>query len=212
MTAFARSERHALCETLLAVGPDAPTLCAGWRARDLAAHLVLRETRPVAAAGIVLTPIAGWTNRVQRTLAGQPWQDLVHRVRKPPFWTPFSWSPIEEAVNLTENFVHHEDVLRAQPGWSTPRRLEPAYEDALWTALGARTRFFLRRSPVAVTLRRPDGATFAVRPRNGGRGEVVLAGRPGELLLFAFGRRGHARVDVTGADADVAAFQRVYRR
>jgi uncharacterized protein (TIGR03085 family) len=212
MTAFARSERRALCETLLAVGPDAPTLCEGWLARDLAAHLVLRETRPVAAAGIVLAPIAGWTERVQRSLADQPWPELVRRVQNPPFWTPLSWSPVEEAVNLTENFVHHEDVLRAQPDWASPRRLEPDYEDALWKALVARNRFFFRRSPAAVTLRRPDGTTFQrTRPATAGGDNVTLAGRPGELLLFAFGRRRQARVDVLGTDADVAAFKRVYK-
>lgn len=59
MTAFARSERLALCETLRAVGPDAPTLCEGWLTRDLAAHLVLRESRPDAAPGIVVSALAG---------------------------------------------------------------------------------------------------------------------------------------------------------
>lgn len=211
MTAFARRERRALCETLLAVGPDAPTLCAGWLARDLAAHLVLRETRPAAAAGIVLTPIAAWTERVQQSLADQPWSELVRRVGNPPFWTPFSWGPVEEAVNLTENFVHHEDVLRAQSDWTEPRAVDPDYEDALWKALVARNRFFFRHSPVAVMLRQPDGTTFTARaPSERGSG-VVLAGRPGELLMYAFGRRQHARVDVLGVQADVAAFKRVYR-
>jgi uncharacterized protein (TIGR03085 family) len=211
MTAFARSERRALSETLVAVGPDAPTLCDGWCARDLAAHLVLRETRPIAAAGIVFSPVAGWTDRVQRSIADQPWPELVRRVEVPPFWTPFSWSPVEEAVNLTENFVHHEDVLRAQPNWAEPRTLEPDYEEALWKALVARNRFFFRRSPVAVTLRRPGGTSFAARSGSGDGGEVILAGRPGELLLYAFGRRRYARVEVLGDDADVTAFTRVYR-
>src|SRR5258706_5048708 len=53
---YARAERHALADTLLAAGPDAPTLCEGWATRDLAAHLVLRERRPDAAAGILFKP------------------------------------------------------------------------------------------------------------------------------------------------------------
>jgi uncharacterized protein (TIGR03085 family) len=211
MTAFARSERRAMCKTLLAVGPDAPTLCEGWQTRDLAAHLVLRETRPIAATGIVFPPVAGWTARVQRSLADQPWPELVRRVQDPPFWTPFSWSLLEEAVNLTENFVHHEDVLRAQPNWAEPRSLDLDYEEALWKALVARNRFFFRHSPVAITLRRPNGTTFPARPASRDGGEVDLSGRPGELLLYAFGRRSHARVDVLGTNADVVAFTRVYR-
>ena len=40
-------------------GPDGPTLCEGWQTRDLAAHLVLRERRPDAAAGVMGGPLAG---------------------------------------------------------------------------------------------------------------------------------------------------------
>jgi hypothetical protein len=39
---FVDPSREVLAETLLAAGPDAPTLCRGWRNRDLAAHLFLR--------------------------------------------------------------------------------------------------------------------------------------------------------------------------
>ena len=46
--------RRTLCEVFDDVGPDAPTLCEGWATRDLAAHLVVRETRPDAAAGILV--------------------------------------------------------------------------------------------------------------------------------------------------------------
>src|SRR5439155_20488720 len=55
----ARDERSALCDLFAEVGPDAPTLCGGWLTRDLAAHLVIRERRPDAAAGIVIKPLAG---------------------------------------------------------------------------------------------------------------------------------------------------------
>ena len=53
-TDVARQERQELCDLLLEVGPEAPTLCAGWTTRDLAAHLVVRESRPVAAVGIIV--------------------------------------------------------------------------------------------------------------------------------------------------------------
>ena len=60
MTAASR-ERAALVNTMRAVGPDAPTLCGEWTTRDLAAHLVLRERRPDAAAGILVPALAGYT-------------------------------------------------------------------------------------------------------------------------------------------------------
>ena len=36
---FAALERAALCDALLEVGPDSPTLCDGWTSHDLAAHV-----------------------------------------------------------------------------------------------------------------------------------------------------------------------------
>jgi uncharacterized protein (TIGR03083 family) len=57
----ARDERTALCDLLTELGPDQPTLCAGWQTGDLAAHLVLREHRPDAGAGVLGGPLSGYT-------------------------------------------------------------------------------------------------------------------------------------------------------
>ena len=59
-----RTERQALCDTMLAAGPDAPTLCEGWSVLDLAAHLVVRENRPDAGLGLVVRPLAGRLDRI----------------------------------------------------------------------------------------------------------------------------------------------------
>ena len=61
---LAQSERAELAATLRTVGPDAPTMCGDWDARDLAAHLVIRERRPDAALGIVFSNDAGTTEKV----------------------------------------------------------------------------------------------------------------------------------------------------
>ncbi|MFM7872077.1 MAG: maleylpyruvate isomerase N-terminal domain-containing protein, partial [Actinomycetota bacterium] len=50
----ARTERDLICDLFTNFGPDAPTLCAGWTTRDLAAHIAVRERRPDAAAGILI--------------------------------------------------------------------------------------------------------------------------------------------------------------
>ena len=68
---YSREQRLALCTTLEEAGPDAPTLCAGWTALNLAAHLVLREHRLDASAGIPGGPLAGHTARVQDRLASR---------------------------------------------------------------------------------------------------------------------------------------------
>ena len=62
---YSRDERLALCALLDKTGPDAPPLSAGGTTGDLAAHLVLREHRPDAAAGVLGGPLAGYTARVQ---------------------------------------------------------------------------------------------------------------------------------------------------
>jgi hypothetical protein len=65
VTNLAPTERAAICDLLERFGSDEPTLCEGWRSRDLAAHLVLREGRPDAAPGIVVGFLAGRTKRVR---------------------------------------------------------------------------------------------------------------------------------------------------
>ncbi|WP_086830202.1 TIGR03085 family metal-binding protein, partial [Allokutzneria sp. NRRL B-24872] len=115
---LARDERSALSELFEKVGPDAPTLCGDWLTRDLAAHLVIRERRPDAAAGILVSALAGYTERVQKSYAAKPWRELVELVRTgPPTLSPFSLPGVDESANGAEFFVHHEDVRRGVPGW-----------------------------------------------------------------------------------------------
>src|ERR1700744_5490681 len=81
----AQQERAALAALLDETGPDSPTLCEGWQTRDLAAHLVLRERRPDAAAGVVGGPLAGHTARVQRQFLDRySYADLVALFRSGP--------------------------------------------------------------------------------------------------------------------------------
>lgn len=204
---FARDERLDLCRLLDKTGPAAPTLCEGWRALDLAAHLVLRERRPDAAAGVMGGPLAGHTERVQRGLIERtPYSQLVAAIRNgPPKLSFFSIPGVDERANLIEYFVHHEDVRRAAEGWE-PRDLPPALADLLWQRLRA-ARLFLHRAPVGVELARDDLADpegqpvrFTARARTP---VVTVTGAPAELLLWALGRTGAARVRLDGAEADV---------
>jgi hypothetical protein len=59
-------------------------------------------------------------------------------------------------------------------------------------------RFLAHEVPVGVDVRTPDGREAQVK---GGSDPVVLRGTPGELLLFLFGRRSVAQVEVEGSDA-----------
>ena len=201
----ARRERTELAELMLAVGPDAPTLCGGWTTRDLAAHLVVREARPDAGPGIVFAPLSGWTDRLTKAAATRPYPELVRQVRTgPPTLSFFSLPGAEGLGNLIEYVVHHEDVRRAQPGW-TPRDLPADLSDELWSRLGQTGRLMYRRVPVGVTLRRTDGPGGQLVVRKG-KPLVSLTGTAQELLLRTYGRRA-VRVEVAGPPEAVAAFE-----
>ncbi|WP_345710925.1 TIGR03085 family metal-binding protein, partial [Kineococcus glutinatus] len=193
-----------LCDDALEAGPDAPTLCAGWSVRDLLVHLVVRDSRPDAAAGLVLPPLAGHSRAVSGRLAALPFDELVGRVRSgPPAWSPARLPGVAPLVNGAEFFVHHEDVRRAQPSW-TPRVLRRDVEDALWSAVRTVGRLAYRRAGVGVVLVVPGGRRAVVRR---GPLAVSVAGRPGELLLHAFGRGARALVDVDGSPEALRRFR-----
>ncbi len=208
---YARDERLALCALLDELGPAEPTLCEGWRTVDLAAHLLLRERRPDAAAGVLGGPLARHTASVQAHLARRPFAQLVDLVRMgPPRFSPLAIPGADERVNTVEYFVHHEDVRRAQPGWE-PRTLSSGLQDALWDRLPM-ARLMLRRAPVGVELvrddlaRSADGQQASVRITAKARTPVVtVTGAPAELTMWAMGRTGAARVRLDGSAPDLTA-------
>ncbi len=201
----AQRERHELAELLLETGPDAATLCEGWTTRDLAAHLVVRESRPDAAPGILFSPLAGWTDRVQQAVASQPFPELVRKVRTgPPTLSVFSLPGADSAANLVEYFVHHEDVRRGAEGWA-PRDLPADLSDGLWRRLSGMARLLFRRVPCGVVLERTDGSGETVTAKKG-TSRVILRGTAGELVLRAYGRTA-AHVDLAGDPECVTAFE-----
>ncbi|MFE9689993.1 TIGR03085 family metal-binding protein [Micromonospora sp. NPDC005806] len=197
MPRYARSEREALADLLLDLGPDAPTLNEGWTTRDLAAHLLVRERRPDAAGGILLPPLRGYGEAVRRRVAAGPFADLVARVRRPPVWSPVSNPLTDELANTLEFFIHHEDVRRAQPGW-LPRDLPAGLQAALWRRGALLARTALRRFPADLLVQAPG---FGERTVGRGGERLRLVGAPGELVLFLSGRQRAARVQVDGPAA-----------
>jgi len=200
---FASRERAALCAALTAVEPDAPTLCEGWTAHDLAAHVWCRENDPLAAPGVVIGALADLTaSRMEAVKRRWAYPELVRQIaRGPRPVSPFALPALDEAGNTVEFFVHTEDVRRA--GGLEPRKSDPAFEDHASRALATVARRLLRAAPVGVVFERTDsGERLRVRP---GSSSVTVAGAPSELLLFAFGRVGHARVGLVGDPVDVAS-------
>lgn len=205
MTA-AQRERAALVETMREVGPDAPTLCGDWTARDLAAHLVVRERRLDATPGIMIPALAGYTDRVQRqTARGCEWSELLDKVASgPPLYSPFKL--LDPVANMGEMYIHHEDVRRAQSGWE-PRPLDDSTVKALTRSLPLMARMTLAKAPARITLQTPQGTVLAIV----GKGRpLTVVGQAQELLLFVSGRD-EVRVEFEG-DAPVADAVRKNRR
>ncbi len=200
---YARLERAEICADFDRLGPDAPTLCKGWLTRDLAAHLVIREGRIDASVGIQVKALAGYTARVQNKKAALPWPQLVDKLRNgPPPWSAFRRAKLDGEVNTVELFVHHEDVLRAQPGW-TPRVLDPGLTAELTSRLERTGKFTLRKVPLAVSVALPDVAQMRLTTAGPA---VTIAGNVEDVLMEIFGRT-NDRVTVTGEPAAVAAWR-----
>lgn len=205
-----------MCALLDKTGPDAPTLCEGWHTSDLAAHLVLRERRPDAAVGILGGPMAKYTQRAQHKLSSRtPFPMLVELIRTgPPRLSPFGIPGVDGKANFAEYFIHHEDVRRAQPSWE-PRDLDDGVTDAIWGML-RQARLTLRKVPVGIEFARDDvgqriddqrAVRMTVRPRTP---MVTVIGPPAELLMWTFGRTDAARIELEGAEADVAALKQAH--
>ncbi|WP_193315101.1 TIGR03085 family metal-binding protein [Nostocoides sp. F2B08] len=205
--AVAAAERSALCDTLLEVGPDAPTLCSPWRTRDLAAHLVLREHRPDLVVAAHLPGVSDRLEREQNELAtATPWPELVERVRSgPPAWHPTQIAAVDDAVNTLEFFIHHEDILRAGDP-SVVRELSEETAQGVWTALKRTAKLLFRKVDAGLVLAAPGYGRIAVKAPSR-RGSVTVTAAPGELALLGFGRATHAHFDARGSKAAVTALQ-----
>jgi uncharacterized protein (TIGR03085 family) len=198
VTNFAVVERRHLAALLRRVGPDAPTLCEGWVTRDLAVHLIERDSRPDLIAGTVLPKIPVLSKRAQEAdaqLRRQDWGELVSKVEKPALYSPARLGPLDKRMNTAEFFVHHEDVRRAQETWHRRQLLQEEERD-LWAALKLMGKALLRPEQDSVLL-----VANGYGSVTGGKAKTttvrIVRGTPSELLLWAFGRREQAEVAIT---------------
>jgi len=167
--------------------------------------MIVREYRPDASPGILIPALAGHTKSVQDKAAKDDWDSMIAKFAAgPPLYSPLK--PLDRFVNVTEMFVHHEDVRRAAPGWE-PRTLGPAENKAILTPLKAMAKRAIAKSPATVELVTTEGEQIAT----GGHGPAVrITGEPLELLLFTFGRA-QTRLDFEG-DADAVAAVKAAKR
>ncbi|WP_333619983.1 TIGR03085 family metal-binding protein [Dietzia sp.] len=201
--------RNNLTDLMLAVGPDAPTLCEGWRARDLAAHLVVRERRPDSLPGILLERFAAHTEKVQNEQARTPFTKLIDLIRSgPPKWSPMSFGPIDQATNLMEYAIHAEDIRRANEIADLPE-MPAQVDDDVWNSLPMFARMTLRSLRVGVIAQcvgRPDAT---LRATHKGQSVARLVGAPRSVAL-AVGGRGFDGVKLEGPPDALSAVRQAF--
>ena len=211
---LARTERAALADLLVELGPDQPTLCEGWTTADLLVHLQVRERRPDAMIGMFLPPLAGWTAKVSARYRERPWQQQIQALRSgPPAYSPLGWGPVDDKANSMEMFIHHEDARRGRPGWQ-PRELDaPTREQLVAMATSFLAVRGLRKVGVPTSAEltdEPGGRprTIVLVPAKGAQqsGGVVLRGGIADILLWLSGRSA-VDVEFVGDPAAVAAVQ-----
>jgi uncharacterized protein (TIGR03085 family) len=183
-------ERRELCDLMIEVGPDSPTLCEGWTTLDLAAHLVLREH------------FKRWNDKRMEEEKAKGLPELVERLRDGAPLVPWRLPKIRTLLNGLEYFIHHEDVRRAN---GLPRRPDrPDLEALAWSAVGLTGRRVARKiRPFGLEVRTPAGLSR----RFGRAPQTVMIGEPTELLLYLSGRREAAEVDLEGGPEAIAALQ-----
>ncbi|MEX5632955.1 TIGR03085 family metal-binding protein [Parafrankia sp. FMc2] len=208
----ARVRREILADLLRELGPASPTLCTGWTAHDLAAHLVTRERVLWAGPGLVMGALHGITERAERaTMRAHTYPELVEMFRAgPPRWHPTRFAAVDDAANLIEFYVHTEDLRRAAPDgpdgglaggsagtvWNAAESDAAPDRNAMWASLRLIGLAGFRQSAIGVVAERTDApGRLTLRRREP---VVEIVGPPEELLLYAFGRRAAARVELRG--------------
>lgn len=196
MTRKLRDERYAVfCETLAAVPPDAPTLCEGWTAHDLAAHVWIIKRVPSAWPGMTLPLLAGVTvARLTQVKERWSYPELIDRLRQHgPAIAAMPGDAFEGHRHaLGEYVVHTEDILRANDLPAPPDT--PALRNALWRRAALAAWALHGRGPEGLLLQRPRGGdVIVVRSRPGG---ISVIGEPIEVLLWVHGRESAADVEI----------------
>jgi uncharacterized protein (TIGR03083 family) len=180
------AERVSLADLLDSLGEqewETPSLCAGWRVRDVAAHLTLAQMRPLPAVVAALRARGNFNRMIHDTAVRQarrlPAEEYAPRLRamagsrrKAP-----GVSHLEPLIDV---LVHGQDIAiplgRPRP---MPARAAAAAADRVWPNL------FPWRAE-----RKLGGLRFAATDCSWSAGDGLLVEGPiGAILLLLTGRR-----------------------
>lgn len=197
--ALAQDERADLAALLAGLDPaqwDAPTLCAGWRVRDVVGHVfgydeigVFGTVRRFVAGGFSLhranaLGIAADAERSPDELLAR----IGRHLRPRGITTMFGGR-----IALTDALIHHQDIRRPL---GMPREI-PA--DRLRTALD-----FARTAPPLGAAKRIAGLTLTATDLDWAAGSGPVVEAPAEALLLAMAGR-DTTAELAGPGAPILA-------
>lgn len=210
-------QRKELCSVLASLTDaqwEAETVCAGWNAKHVAAHLIARERNPLAALGIVVPAFSGFHERGIAKIMPYPNQWVIDRLRSGPPW----WTRIAQ-VHIGEDWIHTQDITRGQANIVDPSNEldsdsgthHPELVRALSRACDRFAPLVLRGVNGPFRLLITDGMAyqrtwllrpghrFALRANKANiTPDVTITGAIGELLLTLTGRERVANTVFTG--------------
>lgn len=203
---YAPLQRHAFSAALLEVGPDAPTLCEGWTASDLAAHCWVRERQPKALLGIASPKLEHFaTDEMKKAQEQHGYVEMAAKLAETPRSPMTAVPALDDAVNTAEYLIHTEDVRRAN---GLPlRTIDEATQVMLWKRLATIGKLLFRKAGVGIRLEWEGSDAEPLRVAKGDE-TVTIVGAPAEILLYAFGRKDVADVRLIGTDAGVATLKK----
>lgn len=209
-------QRQHLCTLLDSLSReqwDADTMCDGWDAGDMVAHLLVREREPVAALGILIPPLSTLTDKrmAKRKSAGRT-AVMADLRQGPPAWMRL---PVARDVQVGEDWIHAADIARGGAATLDGANIQPfdGTEDPevavlLWKAVGRFAPLTLRSIDTPGVIALTDGTTTRSYRVGGAMAriapdepaDVTITGPVGELVLYLTGRR-VANVSIDGKDA-----------
>ncbi len=182
------------CDVLTVARADAPTLCEGWTAHDLAIHLWQLKHDPLAWPGIAVPPLRRLSDhRADIVRRRWPYLELIEQLRGQ--FGPLPCMPLDRFTGnghaLGEYFIHTQDVARPN-GLEQPAP-DDALQEALWLRCIAAARVLRGKQPAGLVLEHTDGRRQLIGRATG---KTIVSGLPSELLCWVSGRRSVADVTV----------------
>ncbi|MBI3977258.1 MAG: maleylpyruvate isomerase family mycothiol-dependent enzyme [Chloroflexi bacterium] len=174
-----RQELLDLCRSLAPAEWETPSLCAGWRVRDVVAHIV-GEERDLGEYLRTLTPNRANARAVAKR-KGWPTDELIREMET--LLRPGFLYRLLPQFGLLDNWVHHQDIRRPL---QRPRRHDPERLTLVLNAAWSVKRWSLR------------GVRLVATDIDWSRGDGLAASGPAEALAMALMGRQSATAELSG--------------